>query len=277
MPYSTGEYSQVGGGASGAPGTSAATEADAENKGSDDRKKKTYEKTTDNRKILAARLDEIWSDLGSSEIRQGMLVKPSDYDLVKLGGTFKTQEHPALYDEGKAFSSGNTQQKQDVLGRFAREYKDDGLKRLSANEYLDIRVAVKMREFEKRAPRLALANMTIKTIMLLCTSGSTFLGAFKSHNWIPVSMGIVSVFGSITAYMNLEDQLRRTNAALVSIRKLMVWWHGLSVIEKRIPQNASNLILTMEQIVITEVGRVVVQAQSQSDGSGETDESDAKQ
>ena len=55
MSYSTGEYSQVGGGAGGAPGTSAATEADAENKGSDDRKKKTYEKTTDNRKILAVR------------------------------------------------------------------------------------------------------------------------------------------------------------------------------------------------------------------------------
>jgi len=32
------------------------------------------------------------SDLGSSEIRQGMLVKPSDYHLVAIGGTIKTQE-----------------------------------------------------------------------------------------------------------------------------------------------------------------------------------------
>ena len=235
------------------------------------------EKTAHPRKVLAQTLDQIWSDLGNSEIRQGMLVKPSDYDLVLVGGVVKTQEHPALYDEGKAYSTGNAQQRQDVLGRFARTFKDDGLKRLTANEYLDLRIASKLREFEQRAPRLGLATMAIKTIMLLCTSGSTILGAFRFNNWIPVAMGISAVFGSITAYMDLEEKLRRTNSALVSVRKLMVWWHGLSVIEKRIPSNASNLILTMEQIIMNEAGRVMVQSQSKSDAAREGEEPDAKQ
>ena len=90
-------------------------------------------------------------------------------------------------------------------------------------------------------------------------------------------MGISAVFGSITAYMDLEEKLRRTNSALVSVRKLMVWWHGLSVIEKRIPSNASNLILTMEQIIMNEAGRVMVQSQSKSDAAREGEEPDAKQ
>ena len=77
--------------------------------------------------------------------------------------------------------------------------------------------------------------------------------------------------------MDLEEKLRRTNSALVSVRKLMVWWHGLSVIEKRIPSNASNLILTMEQIIMNEAGRVMVQSQSKSDAAREGEEPDAKQ
>ena len=58
--------------------------------------KKSGGKTSDvaslPRKMFAEKLDEIWSDLGSSEIRQGMLVKPSDYHLVAIGGMVKTQE-----------------------------------------------------------------------------------------------------------------------------------------------------------------------------------------
>ena len=77
------------------------------------------------------------------------------------------------------------------------------------------------------------------------------------------SLGISAVFGSITAYMDLEEKLRRTNSALVSVRNLMVWWHGLSVIEKRIPSNKTMLVETMESIILAEAGSVVM---GQGDG-----------
>ena len=109
-----------------------------------------------------------------------------------------------------------------------------------------------------------------QVIMLFFTSVSTVLGSLGLPNWIPVMMGSASVFGAISAYLDLGEQLRRTNQALVSIRKLMVWWHGLSVIEKRIPANASKLVVSMETIIQAEVGCVYVKAQSSdSDAAGE--------
>ena len=107
--------------------------------------------------LLKERLDEIWNDIGSSEIRQGMLVKPSDYNLVAIGTTVKTQEHPALYEEGKVLSAGSTQQRADLLGKFSITIVDDGLKKLSANEYVELRISTKMREYMKKAPWLGMA------------------------------------------------------------------------------------------------------------------------
>jgi hypothetical protein len=55
--------------------------------------------------------------------------------------------------------------------------------------------------------------------------------------WIPVALALGSLFGAIAAYKDLEGRLERANTATVSLRKLDVWWNGLSVIEKRIPAN----------------------------------------
>jgi hypothetical protein len=100
-----GEYSTTGsssggsggGGSSGGSGRSVGGgEGDKEGEKKGKEAKKSGGKTSDvaslPRKMFAEKLDEIWSDLGSSEIRQGMLVKPSDYHLVAIGGMVKTQE-----------------------------------------------------------------------------------------------------------------------------------------------------------------------------------------
>jgi hypothetical protein len=52
----------------------------------------------------------------------------------------------------------------------------------------------------------------------------------------------------------------------------MVWWHGLSIIEKRIPANKSNLVMSMENIILTEAGCVVVASQGDSKAGGEGDD-----
>ena len=110
--------------------------------------------------------------------------------------------------------------------------------------------------------------------MLICTSSSTILGAYKQPNWIPVAMGIASALGAASAYLQLDERLRRVNGALVSIRKLMVWWHGLSVIEKRIPANKSNMVLTMETIIMTETGHTVISNTRENDSTGATDDAE---
>ena len=196
-----GEYSvmSVGGGMS-ATGAGEEKDGDGENKQAK-KQAQSNQNATNPRKVLVTRIEAIWSDLGSSEIRQGMLVKPSDYDLVAVGQQVTTQEHPALYDDGQVLSSGtSTQQRLDVLGRYARTIFDDGLKKLSAAEYIDFRVSSKLKEYEARAPRLGLANNAVKTLIIICTSTSTILGAYDFANWIPVAMGVASALGAISSY-----------------------------------------------------------------------------
>jgi hypothetical protein len=55
----------------------------------------------------------------------------------------------------------------------------------------------------------------------------------------------------------------RTNAASVSLNRLMTWWWGLSVIEQRIPSNKSFLVETMETIIQTEAGTIRVSSQKE--------------
>jgi len=74
--------------------------------------------------------------------------------------------------------------------------------------------------------------------------------------------------GGIIAYQNLETRLHRVNAALVSLSRLMVWWHGLSVIEKRIPANKTFLVDTMEGIIQLESGNMVLNAKKSAPGQG---------
>ena len=158
-----GEYSAKGGNIASAASTKGAGDTERNEKGEKDQPKGGGpEKAINPRTILAERLDEIWNDIGSSEIRQGMLVKPSDYNLVAIGTTVKTQEHPALYEEGKVLSAGSTQQRADLLGKFSITIVDDGLKKLSANEYVELRISTKMREYMKKAPWLGMAATTIK-------------------------------------------------------------------------------------------------------------------
>ena len=163
-----GEYSAAGSSASSAKG-GGPKQTDSKEDGDEEATSGGgVEKVQNPRKMLAQKLDEIWGDLGSSEIRQGMLVKPSDYELVAVGGYIKTQEHPALYDEGKVLAKGSTRQRMDVIGKFSHTLVDDGLKRLSANEYVEVRVGTKMQEYMRKAPKLGLASNTIKVAVHLC-------------------------------------------------------------------------------------------------------------
>jgi hypothetical protein len=94
--------------------------------------------------------------------------------------------------------------------------------------------------------------------------------ALKLPHFITLSLGFGSVFSAILEYQGVETRMERVNSANISLQKLMVWWHGLSVIEKRIPSNKTMLVETMESIILAEAGSVVM---GQGDG-GKADDAE---
>lgn len=73
-------------------------------------------------------------------MRQESLKKPSSYDLINLNKRFECFEHPALFEEGKVLTSNNQALINATLKRFSWRIDDDGLRNLSASDYIDIRV-----------------------------------------------------------------------------------------------------------------------------------------
>jgi len=206
-------------------------------------------------------------------VRQESLSNPKNQDLVDLNRTIRVQQHPALFEEGSVLLGGNASIKREILERFSYEVEDDGLKVLSTGDYVDLRVMPYEDIFAKRAQALCTRQQWFQFVIFILTSASTFLGATAYMQWIPVALALGSVFSSISAYQELESRMERTNNAIVSLRKLLIWWHGLSVIEKRIPANKTALVFTMESIIQAEAGSVLVNAtgssSDQSSGAGE--------
>jgi len=221
------------------------------------------------RSILANKIELVWSDLGSSEIRTAALAKPKGLELLDVGTKIKVDQHPALFEEGGVLQAGTNKEKvQEVIDQYAYEFVDDGLKPIGASDYIDIRVQKYLKIYEKRAPTLSWRLSVMQFFIFLASTTSTALGAFDLPAYIPIALGVGSAFGGIIAYQNLETRLHRVNAALVSLSRLMVWWHGLSVIEKRIPANKTFLVDTMEGIIQLESGNMVLNAKKSAPGQG---------
>jgi hypothetical protein len=81
--------------------------------------------------------------------------------------------------------------------------------------------------------------------------------------------------GGITAwasYQQTDLRLVLTNNSLSQLNQLLVWWDGLTMIEKRIPINKETLVTTSELAIINQA--TVVGGAMQS-GHGRNSEADA--
>jgi len=211
------------------------------------------------RLLFAERIDAVWTDLGASEVRQDSLKKPRNIDLLDLNRIVRVQPHPALYEEGELLFQSKNAPIRQMLDKLSYEFEDDGLKVLSSQDYVDLRVTPYEHLFAARAESICWKRQMIQFFIFILTSLSTLLGALTLMQYIPVALALGSALSSLIAYQDLESRMERVNNANVSLRKLMVWWHGLSVIEKRIPSKKAQLVNTMESIIQAEAGSLVVQ------------------
>ena len=53
-----------------------------------------------------------------------------------------------------------------------------------------------------------------------------------------------------SSYKYMDMKISLTNASLHSLHKLIVWWEGLSVIEKRNPSNKEHLVEAAEEVSV---------------------------
>jgi len=226
---------------------------------------------TNPRQVFASHMEDIWTDLGASEVRQEALYVPNNLHLLVLDRNIVTQEHPSLFEEGEALNAPK-RIRNETLSKRAYQVADDGLRALSAPDYIDLRVVPYEKAFELRAPRNAYALTVCQLFVFASTTVSSAFGAFNLSEWIPVMMALGAAFNGFIAFRQLEERLARSNAAVVSVRRLMIWWHGLSVIEKRLAGNKMFLVNTMEAVIQAEAGSTYIPTSKESGGEDGGDE-----
>lgn len=131
-------------------------------------------------------------------------------------------------------------------------FEDDGFKLLTADEYMTLRVLPFIAEFETRTPRLTLCQNTTQFLVIVLAVGSSLLGSTGYSVFIPAVFAISS---AILAWGNEQkNDLKNSqiNSALQQLHILLVWWSGLSIIERRNNRNKQFLVESAEMAIRTE-------------------------
>lgn len=145
---------------------------------------------------------------------------------------------------------------------------DDGIQPMSADVYVRDRIIPMAAHFTTKAPYLSAQLHMATVIGVLLSVVSSAISRYNSGSiFIPA---VLALSGSITAlmnYHNVELRLLQTNAALNQLNVLLVWWDGLTMIEKRVPLHKETLVKSAE-------ATISAQATIFSGGSSKKDDDD---
>jgi len=203
------------------------------------------------RAVLTTSLQDIWSELSNSDVRLGGLSvpdRPSEKaQLVKKRAA--ADEDPAVSASGAADSA--------MENGAAASARDDAFSKLSAEEYIDIRVSIILREKQRSVPFLSRAVFACDAVSILLTSAGTNFVAFGLAAWVPVLLGATAAIAAVANHLGLQPKLRATNVAVASLNKLVLWWQGLTLIQKRANVNKTFLVDATEDCVTAELSAFV--------------------
>mmetsp|Transcript_19826 Transcript_19826/g.33346 ORF Transcript_19826/g.33346 Transcript_19826/m.33346 type:complete len:850 (+) Transcript_19826:52-2601(+) len=149
---------------------------------------------------------------------------------------------------------------------------DDGLKLMSADEYLSLRMLPMVAELSKKTPRLSTWSSTFTVCVLVLSVSAAALSTFDRSDFVPAALALSGGITAWASYQQTDLRLVLTNNALSQLNQLLVWWDGLTMIEKRIPINKETLVKTCEMAIISQATVVGGAMKTDHAISGEDDD-----
>jgi len=260
--------------------------------------------------VFSQSLDLIWADLSTSDLQNGSLQNPLAADLVlsevnqrirsnrQEQNTYLRLMQPNL-SKGDANGGGKGFKKSSlapeikistsdyilnkimaysevILGEFNIP-RDDGIRSMSADDYLKLRLIPMAAHYMNKAPGLALTSQVALIMGVLLAVSSSIISTFGFSVYIPAVLAFSSTISGWTNYQQVELRLLQTNAAQSQLNQLLVWWDGLSMIEKRVPSNKDRLITESENVILSQATIYSGSNSSNSadrDGDGDIDSDD---
>ena len=98
-------------------------------------------------------------------------------------------------------------------------------------------------------------------------------GTISLANFVAVSVAIASTLSSIIEFHNLQARVTATNGALRETHNLLVWWAGLSMVDRRTSYTKQRVVSTLERCMLLTVAAeaAAVVSSDSADGAGRED------
>jgi len=103
--------------------------------------------------------------------------------------------------------------------------------------------------YSKKAPGLAMTLHVSAILGVVLSVASSALSTFDLSVYIPAALAVSGAVTAWTSYQQIDLRLLQTNAALNQLNQLLVWWDGLTMIEKRVPSHKETLVKSTEACI----------------------------
>lgn len=150
---------------------------------------------------------------------------------------------------------------------------DNGFSSISADDYLKFRLNPLIQTYSRESPKLVMQFKYLYLLIFFTAALSSVLTLVGQELWIPLVVGASAGCSSVMEFGNLQTRVLNTNKALLALRNLLIWWEGLSMVQKRLPQNKAILVEAAEAAAEAEQGIAmsfkVKKAESSDDADGD--------
>ncbi len=129
---------------------------------------------------------------------------------------------------------------------------DDGISRLSPEQYLSYRLEDQYNYYVKKTTQLEKKFKQLQWAIYIMGGIGTLLAAIGMEVWIAFTGALVAAFGTYLEYQQIEKTLMKYNRAALELNNVKTWWIALPAAEQEKQINIDNLVMRTEQILSTE-------------------------
>ena len=140
------------------------------------------------------------------------------------------------------------QKRHDSQEREEDTKPDDGLRPLSSQDYIKVRLEPVLRRFEQLCPQLTFRAKLFRVLVIFGTSMGGLLAFLGYRLWISMVVALTSSLTNIGDYLMLDARLTATKHGVMKLRNLLLWWDSLTLVEKRLTENNEILVETCESV-----------------------------
>ncbi len=129
---------------------------------------------------------------------------------------------------------------------------DDGISRLSPEQYLSYRLEDQYNYYVKKTSQLEKKFKQLQWAIYIVGGIGTLLAAFGMEIWIALTSSLVAAFGTYLEYQQTEKTLIKYNRAAFELNNVKTWWIALPAFAQEDQTNIDSLVMRTEQILNSE-------------------------